>query len=140
MTIEEIEAVVQRAVAMRPPRPREDYPPSQKIADMEDYLLESAFVHAELEEALHDLSALVKHFQGVIDRITGWEVALPNGKRGDRVTQADENRAKRQIDPTSFDAGGRARELRDTVYRQTARFEYEAKVISRAYTLITGGS
>lgn len=140
MTIEEIEEIVGRAVELRPPRPREDYPPAQKVSDIEDYLLESAFVHAELEEALVYLSGLVKHFKGVIDDMTGWEVALPNGKRGDRITQADELRAKRKLDPASFDAGARARELRDTVYRQTARFEYEAKVLSRAYTIIVGGS
>lgn len=140
MTIDEIDEIVSRAIELRPPRPRENYPPSERVADIEDYLLESAFVHAELEEALVYLSKLVKHFKSVIDDMTGWEVALPNGKRGDRVTQADELRAKRKIDPASFDAGAHARELRDTVYRQTARFEYEAKVLSRVYTLITGGS
>lgn len=139
MEIERIEAVLATALPIRPPKFSPDTRGSEKVSKLEDYLLDLAFQHAELEEALHWLDSLVEHFKEKVEQITGWEVALPSGKRGDRVTQQDMLRAKRQLDPVTFEAGARARQLRESIRRQIARFEFEDKVMSRVYTLISGG-
>lgn len=141
MTIEEIEAVVAKVLPMRPPTFGPDTGGAEKVSKIEDYMLKAAYIHAELEEALYWLDALVEHFKGMVEQMTGWEVALPSGKRGDRVTRDDVLRAKRQCDPTTFNAGSRARQLRETIKRQINRLEYETGlgVMSRAYTLISGG-
>jgi hypothetical protein len=102
-------------------------------------LLETAYLGAELEEALFWLDGLVAHFTEKIDRMTGYEVALPR-KPKDRLTQADITAAKRTVDPTSFDAGAEAKQLRASALRQIDRFRFEAQwTISRAYTMLSGG-
>ena len=143
MDVDEIKVVVHRALITRPPkfptngdRPT---PPAAKVSAFEDYLLETAYIGAELEEALFWLEGLVAHFTEKIDRMTGYEVALPR-KPKDRITQADILAAKRTTDPVSFDAGAEAKQLRASALRQIDRFRFEAQwVISRAYTLISGG-
>lgn len=139
MDIEAIEAALSVALPLRPPRFGPDDAARLKVGRLEDYLLESAYAHAELEEALHWLEALVGELKARVEEMTGWQVALPSGKRGERATQQDVLRAKRQLDPVTFDAGARARQLRESVRRQIARFEFEERVVSRAYTLISGG-
>lgn len=143
MDMEDIKGVLHTALPMRPPRftPAEGaIAPSggQKAAALEDYLLESAFVRAELEEALHWLDSLMAHFKSKIEQMTGYEALLPR-KPQDRITQADINTAKRGLDPTTFDAGSEVKQLRASVLRQIERFEFEAQwVVSRAYSMISG--
>lgn len=142
MQIPEMEALLAQAVKLRPPRwVEERLPPAVKIRDIEDYLMETAWMQAELEEALFWLGQLVAHFKGRVEQIVGYEVALPKGKRTERITQADVLAAKRTIDPEVFDAGSRARALREGCLRQIERLRWEAGQgpISRAYTVITGG-
>lgn len=140
MQIEQIEAVLERVLPMRPPKFEPGTSAAQKVSEIEDYMLEAAHVHAELEEALYWLDALVEHFKAQIETMTGWEVALPV-KRADRITREDVLRAKRQVNPVTFDAGAHARQLRAAMLRQITRLEYETGngVMSRAYTLISGG-
>jgi hypothetical protein len=139
MRLEQIEQALSGALVMRPPKFGPDVAPAVKISALEDYLLASAWQHAELEEALHWAAALVEHLRLAIERMTGFEVALPAGKRADRITDRDVLAAKRALDPATFEAGARAKALRESIARQIARFEYETGVISRAYTLISGG-
>lgn len=139
MTIEEIEAALAKALPLRPPTFSDDYHPNVKIAALEDYMLQAAWHAAELEEALHWLVKLVEHFRKQVEEMTGYEVALPTGKRAERITKEDVLSAKRQLNPVVFDAGGHARMLRDSIRRQIDRFDREEKIISRAYTLISGG-
>jgi hypothetical protein len=143
MEIDEIRSVLHRAMIMRPPKfsPNGDgpTPPSVKVSAFEDYLLATAYLGAELEEAVFWLEKLVAHFTEVIDHMTGFEVALPR-KPKDRITQADILAAKRKIDPVNFDAGAEAKQLRASCLRQIDRFRFEAQwVMSRGYTFITGG-
>lgn len=144
LDIEDIKGFLHNAVRLRPPRfeygETDATPPREKIEALENYLMESAYAAAELEECLHWLSAVVAHFKRVIENLTGYEAALP-GKSRDRLTQADINRAKRIVDPASFDAGAEARHLQESCLRQIERLRFEEQwVISRAYTMISGGS
>lgn len=143
MTEDEIRATLAKALPMRPPRfgPNGGTPigASAKISAMEDYLMESAYVAAELEEALHWADALVAHFAERIKKMTGYEVALPRKPR-DRITQADIDHAKRLTEPTSFELGAEFKQLRTSILRQIERLRFEEQwVLSRGYTLITGG-
>ncbi len=137
MTIEEIEAVLDRALPMRTPRFPPDTAPRVKVAELEDYLMESAYVHGELVSAGYWLDLLIDHFKEQIESMVGWEVAL--GGQPARATKEQVLAAKRQVDPVTFDAGARARRLRDGIRAQISRLEYETQVVSRAYTLISGG-
>ena len=137
MNIEEIKGALAEALPLRPPTFNGEGP-REKIGALEDYLLGSAVVAAELEEALHWLDALVTHFAAQIDQISGYEVALPRKTR-DRMTKDDILAAKRVVDPTSFDAGAEAKQLRVSVLRQIERLRFEEQyVVSRAYTMIAG--
>lgn len=141
MNVEEIKTALNTALAMRPPRWDPEDPPrgGEKVSRLEDYMLQAAWMHAELEDCLHHISAAIKLLQKQVDEITGWEVALPSGKTTARATKEDVNQAKRKLKPELFDAGGEARQLRESILRQIARFEHEEVVLSRAYTLISGG-
>jgi hypothetical protein len=143
MELEEIRSVIGQALRTRPPKftPNGDRPapPAAKVSAFEDYLLETAYLGAELEEALFWLDKLVAHFTEKIDHLTGFEVALPR-KPKDRITQADILLAKRTTDPVAFDAGAEAKALRVSALRQIDRFRFEAQwTISRTYTMISGG-
>jgi hypothetical protein len=140
MEMDRIRAALHAARQMRTPRFEPDTPPSTKIGRLEDYLLESAWMQGELEDALFWLDALTVHFETQVRDISGWEVALPN-KRRERITQADVEQAKRTVDPIAFDASSEVRQVRGHVLRQIDRLRWEAGQgpVSRAYTLIVGG-
>jgi hypothetical protein len=133
--IEELKGALARALPMRPPRFEPGTAPRVKVSAIEDYMLEAAYMHSELEEAYHWLSLLVEHFKAKVEAVEGYQVALPGG----RYTQRDVLAAKRKVAPEVFAAGAEARQLRDSIQRQIARFEWENTTISRAYTIITGG-
>ena len=142
MDLEEIRSILDHALTTRPPKFASNgdrpTPPALKVSAFETYLLDTAYLAAELEESLFWLDKLVAHFAEKIDRMTGYEVALPRKPR-DRLTAADIAGAKRTIDPTSFEAGVEAKQLRASVLRQIERFRWEAQwVISRSYTFVTG--
>lgn len=142
MTIEEIHKALGGALAMRPPvfRRNGDTPvqPKVKIEAFENYLLESAYVAADLEEAIFWLEGVVTETAERIEKITGYEPALPRKTR-DRITQADVLGAKRVVDPEAFDLASDAKQLRASVLRQIDRLRFEEQwVVSRAYTMVTG--
>lgn len=136
-TVERIRKAVEDAVEMRPPKFDLSTAPSEKIGILEDYLLKSAWQRSELEEALFRLDHMIDVFKAKIEAMTGYEVALPP-KRSERITKEDVLRAKRTLDPVTFDVGAECRLLRATAIRQVVRFQDEYHVVSRAYTLITG--
>lgn len=140
MQVDEIKGALATAVAMRPPKFDEALPAARKVAELTDYLLESAFMQAELEEALFWLDRLVAEMQAKVEQISGYEAVLP-AKRSERITKEDVLRAKRTIDPVTFEAGAEAKALRVSVLRQIDRFRFEAGngPVSRAYTMISGG-
>ena len=141
MEIEKIQATVGWALSLRAPKWEQNngrVAPATKIAALEDYLLESAYCAADLEEALWWLDGRLNDFQRQIDQMTGYEVALPRKTR-DRITKDDILHAKRIIDPATFDAGAEAKLLRQTILRQIERLRFEEQwVVSRAYSMISG--
>lgn len=139
--IEEIKQAVHDAVKVRPPtNDDERLPPQAKVSLFEDYLLRSAWMRAELEECVFWLDATIAQLKATVESMTGYEALLPR-KPQDRITQADINAAKAKVDPPTFEAGAEAKHLRAHALRQITRFEFEAQwVISRAYTMISGGS
>jgi hypothetical protein len=139
---DEIREVLVRALALRPPRFETNGGPpvgaSAKVAALEDYLLDSAVLGAELEEALHWCDVLTNQFAKQIENMTGYEVALPRKSR-DRITQADIAAAKRVVDPVAFEIGADMKRLHVSLVRQIDRLRHEHQwVVSRAYTFITG--
>lgn len=136
-TIDRIQAVLESAMRMRAPIFTRDMAPRMKVSEIEDYMVMAACGRGELEEVLFELDLLVDHFKERIESMTGWEVGL--NKPAGRATNDDVLRAKRTLDPEPFEAGTRARQLRDAVKRQIARFEWECLVLSRVYTVISGG-
>jgi hypothetical protein len=144
LTMENLKARLQGALKLRPPKfeyeGADRTPTREKIDLLESYLLESAFVRAELEEALHYLASLVAHFKRKVDEITGFEALLPSKPR-DRLTNADVNAAKRRVDPVSFECGAEAKQVMDSTLRQIERLAFEEQwVISRAYSMISGSA
>lgn len=141
MDAELIKATLATSLAMRPPKWDPEDPPggAEKVGRLEDYMLQAAWMHAELEECLHNISAAIKLLQKQVDEINGWQVGLPSGTTASRATKAEVLTAKRQLEPDTFDAGAEAKQLRESIYRQINRFEHEEVVLSRAYTLISGG-
>jgi hypothetical protein len=142
MNIEEINRALGMALAMRPPRwaPNGATPvgASHKVSQLEDYLMESAYVAADLEEAIFWLEGAIAESGEKIERMTGYEVALPRKTR-DRLTQADVLNAKRTVDPDTFGIHDDAKRLRASILRQIERLRFEEQwVISRAYSLISG--
>jgi hypothetical protein len=139
MTEDEIRLVLAQALTMRSPRFEDGTGAKEKISSLEDYLLESAYMQGELEEAYHYLTYSIAHLKREIEEMTGYEAALPSRPAG-RHTQADHLAAKRIAAPATFEAGAEARQLMESVKRQIDRFRFEAGQgpISRAYTLITG--
>lgn len=138
MTVDEINAALASALPLRPPTFHSGTSARQKIDALEEYLLHSAFVAAELEEALHWTDALIAHFADKIARIEGYQPLLP-AKRTERITQADINAAKRQVDPESFELGAGLKQSRESLRRQIERLRFEEQwVVSRAYSMISG--
>jgi hypothetical protein len=138
MKLEEIKGVLTDTLPLRSPTFLPVDSARIKVAALEDFMLAGAHAHGELEEALHWLDAVIAHLKDKITRITGYEVALPR-KPKDRLTQADITAAKRTLDPATFEAGAEAQRLRASILRQIARLEHEHSVVSRAYSLISGG-
>lgn len=140
MTLEQIRAALAAALVLRPPKFEPGTPVPEKVSSLADYLLDSAYAQAELEECYHYLNYTIELLREKVEHMTGYEVALPR-KPQDRITQADILSAKRTVDAPTFSAGAEAKQLRESVKRQIDRFRFEAGQgpISRAYTLITGG-
>lgn len=141
MDLEAIRAALHTALPLRPPRWADDPGISGrvKVEKLEDYMLEAAWHHAELEEALHWLNAAHARFADEIEQLTGYETMLPRKPR-DRLTQADTLAAKRMVAPATFSASKEVVQIRESVLRQIARFEFEKDTMSRAYSLIAGRS
>ena len=136
MTLDEIRAALNRALPMRSPVFAEDTPGGEKVPVLESYMLAVAEVNGELVEARHWLRLLIDDLGERWKNLQGYEVALRKARN--RATKEEVHAAKVQIAPQLYDAGREARGLKASVDDQIARFEREERVVSRAYTLITG--
>lgn len=136
MTLEEIQAVLARARAVRLDLIDPNMRPQERIALMEDYMWNSASYRGELEEALDWCVELGKALRKEWDAIEGWESALP--ARAD-YTEPQMNAAKRKIRPALWDAMQEAKALCDRIGRQIRRLEIDKDTLSRVYSLMSGG-
>lgn len=136
LDLEQIRSVLHEATKLRPPR-NTDESRGLSIAALEDYLLQSAWHHAELEEARQWGRRVRDELLKNWERLQGYEALLP-GKPTAKITEADINRAKGLASPELHDAGQEAKRLLEDIGRQIDRFEFEKEVCSRVYTMISG--
>lgn len=136
MSLDEIRDVLARALPMRSPTFPEDTPGGAKVPVLEDYMLAVAEINGELVEARHWLRLLIDSLGDQWKNLQGWEVALRKARN--RATKEDIHAAKVQVAPSLYEAGREARTLKSSVDDQIARFEREERVVSRAYTMVTG--
>lgn len=137
MTPEEIRRRLDAALPIREPLVDPNTPARQRVAMLEDYMRLTAWHRGELEEALHWIAEARKLLVRTWEGIEGWEVNVPRAARG-KPSEADVHRAKRVIDPATWDAMDELKGLTESVGRQIRRLEIDDKTTSRLYTLITG--
>lgn len=135
MTVDEIRAVLERALPVKVPLFNPEDPPQAKIRSLSDYILKTAEVRAELEQALHWCLEAGKLLRDEWDGIEGWEVALP---RGASRTKDTVNEAKRTVRPDLWPGMQEAKSLSESLGRQIRRLELDFQAVSRAYSLLSG--
>jgi hypothetical protein len=138
--LEQIEEILLAALKLRSPcfTARSGITVREKIAELEDYLLKGAHVNGELVEVRHWLREVEEDLTDQWDGLVGWEINLGSAK----VINATKQQilaAKIAAAPQLYAALRKARRLRESVVDQITRLEREEKVMSRAYTMISGG-
>lgn len=137
MSLDEIREVLARALPMRSPTFTQGTPGAGKVPALERHMLAVAEINGELVEARHWLRLTIEALGDQWKNLQGWEVALRKPRA--RATKEDIQAAKAMIAPHLFDAAREARTLKLSVDDQIERFEREERVVSRAYTMVTGG-
>lgn len=134
MEPDEIRKKLYAASKLRMPRFKSDTPRTERIEQLEDYLLQTAFHRGELEEArlyAHDaLGMLLDRW----DDLEGWETMI--GKSD--PSQDAIRRAKKTLDKGLHDSLNVSKRLIGRLSDQIRRLEKDDEVASRAYTLIAG--
>lgn len=119
------------SAALRVPLFKPDTPRSERVNQLEDYMLLSAYwlgeCHSERLESYQELGRLEEQW----GEVTTWDL-------GSRVTQAQVEEAKRNVDPECWTSMKRARWRVDRLSEEIERLDRDATKVSRAYTLITG--
>jgi hypothetical protein len=145
MTPQEAVQLVFEAAKLRMPTFRYDphgsepaHSPQQKIIALEDYLLQSAAVRGQLEEARVYMNELQHTFVVEWEKLAGWEVNLPGGKKLKDATQADIATAKRNARPDLWENLSDVKNALAQLGNQVRRLEHDDDVASRAYTFIVG--
>lgn len=138
MTPAEIREALHRAARIRPTRFHKDMTLQARVDAVEDYLNLTAVARADLEQARLAAASAVHELTDQWDRIEGWELHLRNGRLGDRTTQEEIRRAKREIRPDLHDAIREARFLVARLSEQIRRFEQDDAAASRLYTIVAG--
>lgn len=108
--------------------------PSEKIAELEDFLLATASWRSVLEEARLYMRQATRDLQRKWDHLIGWE---ENRREGEKSVASIED-AKRITDPDLYDSIQAGEALVRDLSDQIRRLEHDDEVASRAYTLITG--
>jgi hypothetical protein len=134
VNIPEIEAVLVKAMAFRMPDFDPDGHPREKIAGLEDHILECARQRADVERALYWCIEAGKRLRDEWDDIQGWQAGV-----GTRPTKERIDGEKRKIKPELWVSLEKCRTLTEALRRQAYRMggsDYDAA--SRAYTLLSG--
>lgn len=136
MTLEEIRAVLDRALPIRIPimDPTNRKSGRERVDELQEHILTCAFHRAELEEALHWCLESGKALRREWDDLQGYQVGLSS-----RPTKDDVDRAKRELRPDVWKGLDEARTLTESIKRQISRLggsDYDAA--SRVYTMLSG--
>lgn len=148
--IQKLRDMLDRVAAVRMPtvirrgRPNEEYEggfeplgPSEKISQLESYLLLTAEARQLAESARIAASDSLFDLNREWDDLEGWEMYL-NGSTS-KATGPQIEAAKRRVSPALHSKRQRLDWLVRRFSEQVRRLEQDDEVASRVYTLIVGG-
>ena len=108
--------------------------PTEKISELEDFLLATARYRSFLEEARLYMKQATRDLQRQWDHLSGWE---EHRREGEKSVASIED-AKRLLNPDLYDSIQSGEALVKDLSDQIRRLEHDDEVASRAYTFITG--
>lgn len=108
---------------------------SEKIEQLEFYLLETAELRQEAGYAKLMVQQAVDRLEDQWLDLEGYEQFLPGGKS----TAAGVREAKRRLNPGLFSSIQTGKRICDRLGDQIRRLEKDDQVCSRTYTFLTGG-
>jgi len=136
--LEECKEVLRQVSLVKMPNLRDGgFSSTQKIEQLESYLLLTAEARQEAHFAKLVVQEALDQLQAEWDEIEGWELELPTSQG--RRTQGDVVEAKRRTNPGLYSSIQTGKRLVDRLGEQIRRLEKDDGVSSRAYTLLTGG-
>jgi hypothetical protein len=130
VTIQEIRRRLEAALPIRVPLFNPNLQGREKVEQLEDYLAQTAWHRAELEEALYWAWETDKPLRETWEGLQGWQNLLPREQRSKPTAKAVAE-AKRQIDGATYDA---LRDLKLLIKRLTL----DDANTSRRYSLLSG--
>lgn len=122
----------QVASKLRVPVFQRETAPREKIDQLEEYMLLSAYFAGELHRERLEHHQRVADLQLEWDHLAGWEPF----RRSKTETAVED--AKRQLRPDLYDAIADARWAIARLSEEIDRLERDATKVSRTYTFITG--
>jgi hypothetical protein len=137
VTVQEIRARLEKALPIRVPLFNPNLQGREKVEQLEDYLAQTAYHRAELEEALYWAWETDKPLRDRWDGVQGWQNLLPRDQKGKPTAKAVAE-AKRQIDAATYDALRDLKTLIDALERQIKRLTLDDANTSRRYSLLSG--
>jgi hypothetical protein len=137
VTIQEIRRRLEAALPIRVPLFNPNLQGREKVEQLEDYLAQTAWHRAELEEALYWAWETDKPLRETWEGLQGWQNLLPREQRSKPTAKAVAE-AKRQIDGATYDALRDLKLLIDGLERQIKRLTLDDANTSRRYSLLSG--
>ena len=134
MEHQEIKETINAAGLLRVPDFPEGMKTADKIAALEDHLLDTARWRSVMEAIRVILEDEYEQIDDQWREMTGWEMYL-NGKPKSRD---DIDEAKRQVNKPLFTQRRTVIKLMRQVGNQIRRLEKDDAAVSRAYTMMTG--
>lgn len=138
MNSEEAKERLFTAAKVKLPKFDADESVGNKIGKLEDFSITAARWRASLEEARLYIDAATHLLVVRWEKLDGWEMYLPGGKRRKDATQADISAAKRTADPDLFEGLSDGKHLVSQLSSQIRRLEKDEERASRVYTFLTG--
>lgn len=132
MNVEEIRECLYAALPLRIPMYDPHEPLPGKIHLLEEYMRQTAYRRAELEEALHWAWEAKKTLDEMWTGVHGWEPMA-----GKSPTQPQIDSAKRVINPDIWSGLVEVRGLMNSLERQIKRLDRDGEVSSRAFSMLT---
>jgi hypothetical protein len=137
VTVQEIRERLEKALPIRVPLFNPNLQGREKVEQLEDYLAQTAYHRAELEEALYWAWETDKPLRDRWDGVQGWQNLLPR----DQKLEADrEGRGRSEARDRRGDVrrAPRPEDLIDALERQIKRLTLDDANTSRRYSLLSG--